>query len=173
MTSVQHFIGIGDGHNYPLDYESLLAEHSSDEPDVELSEDDMVALAYTSGTTGEPKGVPFTHRCWTSGLWYEAFLRGRYRLDDIILLAVPWYVVAGPMQFLSACFAGITMVAARSFRASSFAEFVEKEKVTITYVGGTQYKLLRDSWLMVVMYLLFSRYRSIKGQSGDTFQNSE
>jgi fatty-acyl-CoA synthase len=44
------------------DYETLL-EHSDGDPRyVDLKEDDAVSMCYTSGTTGKPKGVVYSHR---------------------------------------------------------------------------------------------------------------
>src|SRR5579883_3399320 len=45
-----------------LDYEELLAAHAPLKELPELPEDQAAALCYTSGTTGRPKGVCFTHR---------------------------------------------------------------------------------------------------------------
>src|SRR5215218_598273 len=44
------------------DYEALLASVEPDTAPVAADEDDALALCYTSGTTGEPKGVLFSHR---------------------------------------------------------------------------------------------------------------
>jgi fatty-acyl-CoA synthase len=43
-------------------YEALLAGTEPDDSPVGVDEDDALALCYTSGTTGEPKGVLFSHR---------------------------------------------------------------------------------------------------------------
>lgn len=43
-------------------YEDLVARGDPEAPPREASEDDAVALCYTSGTTGEPKGVLYSHR---------------------------------------------------------------------------------------------------------------
>jgi fatty-acyl-CoA synthase len=43
-------------------YEDFLMEGSAEPSEVELVEDDAAALCYTSGTTGCPKGVLYSHR---------------------------------------------------------------------------------------------------------------
>ena len=45
-----------------LDYEELLAGASPDFSYVEHDENDAIAACYTSGTTGRPKGVVYSHR---------------------------------------------------------------------------------------------------------------
>ena len=49
-------------YNNAVDVEDLLASGREDNPDLDVSPDDLAYLIYTSGSTGKPKGVMLTHR---------------------------------------------------------------------------------------------------------------
>ena len=57
LTTVRHFIKIGKAEDGVFSYEALLDSASPDEPEVPVTLDDWVMIMYTSGATGEAKGV--------------------------------------------------------------------------------------------------------------------
>lgn len=62
LTNIEHFValeGSGDGW---MDYETALAAESPDFAEVDIDENDLLTINYTSGTTARPKGVMITHR---------------------------------------------------------------------------------------------------------------
>ena len=61
--SVQHWICIGGNHSPPfLKYEELVAQAPRTAGDVDIEEDEIAWLFYTSGTTGKPKGAMLSHQ---------------------------------------------------------------------------------------------------------------
>src|SRR3954447_11629551 len=66
LETVRHYVVMGEGDpgSLPnaLDYEELLAEQSPGYDYPELDDRQAAGLCYTSGTTGNPKGVLYSHR---------------------------------------------------------------------------------------------------------------
>ncbi len=66
LTTVEHYIVIGDGDAAALGevlrYEDVLAAERPGFSWPDLDERSAAAMCYTSGTTGDPKGVAYSHR---------------------------------------------------------------------------------------------------------------
>src|SRR4249920_1517464 len=99
MKSVQGFVAMTDRAHMPslsvpnlLCYEDLIGAHDSDYAWPEFDENTASSLCYTSGTTGHPKGVLFSHRS-TILHAYGAALPDSFSCSarDVILPVVPMF----------------------------------------------------------------------------------
>src|SRR3954451_9119973 len=66
FETVEHFVVMGDGDHGSLpntiDYEELIGGQPAEFDYPELDDHQAAGLCYTSGTTGNPKGVLYSHR---------------------------------------------------------------------------------------------------------------
>ena len=62
LPSVEHFVALEGAREGWLDYEAEIAAAPEHFEAVDIHEDDLITINYTSGTTAKPKGVMITHR---------------------------------------------------------------------------------------------------------------
>ncbi|WP_373090358.1 long-chain fatty acid--CoA ligase [Zhongshania sp.] len=99
LPSVELFIVLCDKDQFPattlnnaIDYESFIADQSSDFSWAELSEESPSSLCYTSGTTGDPKGVLYSHRS-NLLMAYASCSADAFNLSSLstVLMVVPMF----------------------------------------------------------------------------------
>jgi carnitine-CoA ligase len=119
----------------------LAAESAEDPPPVAIGPEDGSTLLYTSGTTGRPKGVLFTHgRSGTSGPHFIAALR--LTPADTILAVTPLFHGNAWGAVVTALHAGGTAAFPRAFSASAFWPLVHETGATVLYTLGTVLAML-------------------------------
>ncbi len=116
-------------------------------PDVAVHEDDLLAILYTSGTTGKPKGATITHRQALANLQNLACLGGiaaaqgaaapRSELQTAYLLVVPLFHVTGALATMVPGYASggkLVLMPPGKFDADEAMAVIEREQVT--NIGG-------------------------------------
>lgn len=106
------------------------AERTSAGPERKSIDIDLAAIVYTSGSTGEPKGVMLTHRNMTAACTSIASYL-ELREDEVILNVLPLAFDYGLYQMLMAFRAGARLVLERSFAfPARILQIVKDEKIT-------------------------------------------
>lgn len=110
-------------------------------PPVDVRGDDLAVLAYTSGTTGEPKGVMLTHDNLLANLHQQmAIPEARVSEDDVLLLALPLFHIFGLNVTLGlSVMNGATGVLVDRFEPVSTLRTIVEDKVTVLFGAPTMY----------------------------------
>ncbi len=110
--------------------EALASGHGDAPPTSRCIELDLAALVYTSGSTGDPKGVMLTHRNMLAACTSIASYL-HLREDEIILNVLPLAFDYGLYQLIMAFYAGARIVLERSFSfPAQVLNLVKSEQVT-------------------------------------------
>ena len=138
--SLRLSIRLGAGGRAAIDHRALAAEDGAP-PAVEIGEEDLFCLVYTSGTTGRPKGAMLTHLGVVhSAVHYAAAFELTCR--DVGLVAVPLSHVTGLIAIALAMIrCGGRIVVMPGFRASDFLSLAAREKMTYTLAVPAIYNL--------------------------------
>lgn len=141
VTSIEQYIVMGGPDSVqetnlsPItDYDSFIEGYQTSFDWPDLDEDQPVNLCYTSGTTGKPKGVEYTHKMLWSNTMANITPQGHgITEDDRVLLAVPMFHVVGWCLPYEATAAGAEHIYPGPSPSSELlARIIEDEEVTFT-----------------------------------------
>jgi fatty-acyl-CoA synthase len=104
LTTVEHVVIVGDGDAGPLlggshtihRYHELVEGRPDTFPWAEVDERDAAAICYTSGTSGHPKGVAYSHR----SIWLHSMQIGMTELFHAMAWGLPFAALMSGVSLL-------------------------------------------------------------------------
>ncbi|WP_338598977.1 AMP-binding protein [Sulfolobus tengchongensis] len=125
--------------------EELDFRNGKDIQTVDLSSNDLALLVYTSGTTGNPKGVPISHSNIYASSW---IYRNWFKFDenDKILGIAPFFHITGQIfHITTSILSGSSIHISFRFDPELSLETVEKSKTTLTMSVATTYRAMLNA----------------------------
>ncbi len=130
-----------------LHYDTLIASAPpTDEASFDArasASDDTMILFYTSGTTGEPKGVMLSHSNFLINAAGSGHLYG-YRSDDVLLLSGPLFHLGTGSRVFTAVTFGTTMVVQPKFEVEDTMRMIEAHKITTMTMVPTMLNMVMN-----------------------------
>jgi len=109
-----------------------LKDAPSTDPGLAHAPTDTVLLSYTSGTTGQPKGVMAAAEAFSYSFLCGALEPAMsWRDDDIMLMSMPNFHLAGSWVSIAAFYHGATLSILPAFDPAGFMEVLRRDLPTI------------------------------------------
>jgi long-chain acyl-CoA synthetase len=125
-----------------LSFHNLVADNPEQLGETDIAPEDDAFIFYTSGTTGNPKGVLLTHyNALHALISLEEGLR-QERGEEVALIFLPIFHVNAMFSCIAGINGGVTIVLRTGFSASEFWEVVEKHRVTFWSAVPAVYNIL-------------------------------
>ena len=130
------------------EYEELLAAASPDYDFPDFDENALATTFYTTGTTGSPKGVYFSHRqlvlhsLGELAFFGSAAKQGRFSRDDVYMPITPMFHVHAWGLPWTATLAGVKQVYPGRYDPAMLLKLIKTEGVTFTHGVPTILQML-------------------------------
>ncbi|MBD1549346.1 class I adenylate-forming enzyme family protein [Roseibium aggregatum] len=131
VSSVQSIIAIGDAPVAgAISFDGLIAARHPAPPPPDVAADSLGSIAYTSGTTGQPKGAMQSHRAviLNGAMTSQMHMRGA---DDIVVSALPCPHVYANVLMTGMMMCGTKLVLHERFDSAAVLADIERHSATI------------------------------------------
>ncbi len=125
---------VGEGcPTFAEHYDSLVANCTSEKPEIELTDQDNAAIYFSSGTTGFPKAILHNHESLMHSARVEQNHHGQTR-DDIFLCIPPLYHTGAKMHWFGSLYSGSKAVLLKGIKPKVILDAVSNEGCTIVWL---------------------------------------
>jgi acyl-CoA synthetase (AMP-forming)/AMP-acid ligase II len=130
--------------------ETWIGNADARDPELPIDPDDDVVQLYTSGTTGQPKGVQLTSRNYMTVFdLVDGFDGLKYQAGETVLGAMPFFHVAGVNIALVALANGARTAIVRDILPDAVLGLIEKERVNHAFLAPAIILMLMQSPAML------------------------
>lgn len=155
-------LGFDSNSDAPTELSQALARCSDVDPKQPLRPEDTAVLLYTSGTTGQPKGVQLTH----GGMNFMRLCEHLepafdWKPGDVMMFVMPNFHLVGTGLSLQGLYNGVPLSILPGLDIPALIQTVERDRVTIFCLVPTALQMILDhpacatadlSSLRMVMY---------------------
>ena len=99
-------------------------------------EDETAIMLYTAGTTGQPKGVPRSHRNEIAAA-IAHIIQNTYTTGERTVAVMPFYHTMGMRSLLSMTFLNGSLILVPDYETDRLAELIDQESVSVLYLVPT------------------------------------
>jgi acyl-CoA synthetase (AMP-forming)/AMP-acid ligase II len=129
IKRVKNFVSLEEKNPEMMFIQDFLDAYPTEEPDVQVEEDDGFFIIYTSGTTGVPRGAVYSHReAWDDTRTYLINLS--IQPDDRHIQVSPMFHIAGDTIFRSILYIGGCNIIMKFFDPEAALKLIQDEKAT-------------------------------------------
>ncbi len=127
------YVGEGREPTFAENYFLSAMNYSSENLNLEITDDDYGAIYFSSGTTGFPKAILHKHRSLTHAALVEQNHHGQTK-DDVFLCIPPLYHTGAKMHWFGSLVSGGKAVLLRGTKPDIILNAVSQEKCTIVWL---------------------------------------
>lgn len=140
VPALRHRFAVGGPAPEATPFEALMRPATA--PAIEVTEDDVCTILYTSGTTGRPKGAMLTHFGQIQSLkHFEMGMKLRPGVERTILCVPGSHVTGLTAVLLTMIAVGGCTALMPAFKADAFVALAARERITVSILVPAMYNL--------------------------------
>lgn len=137
---------VGKGENI-FSFKTLLERRSSSSlPSLNIEPEEMFEMLYTGGTTGLPKGVPFTHIVFLEGVFEQRAMSEPFipKGKDIVIQGGPLFHILGQQMGLGGLLSGDSLILLPKVNLDGLLDHIQRYRVLTFFGVPAMYRMILE-----------------------------